>query len=99
MARVLIRDYFSVFGLPNQIHRDNGKEFINKLWIELFSELKILHTKTPPYNSSSNIMEGSGNISSPGFLNSYLQSCALPRSLVPNIDQTLIKTSFSINVF
>ena len=57
VARVLICDYFSVFGLPNQIHRDNGKEFINKLWIELFSELKILHTKTPPYNSSSNIVE------------------------------------------
>ena len=57
MARVLIRDYFSVFGLPNQIHRDNGKEFINKLWIELFSELKILHTKTLPYNPSSNIVE------------------------------------------
>ena len=30
---------------------------MNKLWIELFSELKILHTRTPPYNPSSNIME------------------------------------------
>ena len=57
MARVLIRKHFSVFGLPNQIHRDNGHEFINRLWIELFSELKILHTKTPPYNPSSNIVE------------------------------------------
>ena len=32
-------------------------EFVNKLWIELFSELKILHTRTPPYNPSSNIIE------------------------------------------
>ena len=48
VARVLIREHFSVFGLPIQIHSDNGTEFINKLWIKLFSELKILHTRTPP---------------------------------------------------
>ena len=57
VARVLIREHFSVFGLPNQIHSDNGAEFLNKLWAELFSELKILHTRTPPYNPSSNIVE------------------------------------------
>jgi len=57
VARVLIHEHFSVFGLPNQIHSDNGKEFINKLWIELLSELKILHTKTQPYYPSSNIVE------------------------------------------
>ena len=50
VARVLIHEHFSVFGLPNQIHSDNGAEFVNKLWSELFSELKILHTRTPPYN-------------------------------------------------
>ena len=57
VARVLIREHFSLFGLPNQIHSDNGHEFVNKLWVELFMELKILHTKTPPYNPSSNILE------------------------------------------
>ena len=48
---------FQCFKLPNQIHSDNGADFINKLWVELFSKLKILHTRTPPYNPSSNIME------------------------------------------
>ena len=48
LARVLICEHFSVFGLPNQIHSDNGMEFVNKLWIELFMEFKILHTMTPP---------------------------------------------------
>ena len=48
VARGLISEHFSVFGLPNQIHSDNGAEFVNKLWTELFSELKILHTRTPP---------------------------------------------------
>ena len=57
VARVLIREHFSIFGLPNQIHSYNRAEFVNKLWVELFSELKILHTRTPPYNPSSNIVE------------------------------------------
>ena len=47
VARVLIREHFSVFSLPNQIHSNNEAEFVNKLWTELFSELKILHTRTP----------------------------------------------------
>ena len=46
MAKVLIHEHFSMFGLPNQIISDNGAEFVNKLWTELFSELKILHTST-----------------------------------------------------
>ena len=45
VARVLIREHFNVFGLPNQIHLDNGAEFVN------------LHTKTPPYNPSSKTVE------------------------------------------
>ena len=57
VARVLIREHLSVFRLPNQIHSDNRAEFVNTLWIELFSELKILHTRTPPYNPSSNFVE------------------------------------------
>ena len=31
MARLLLHEHFSVFGLPNQIHSDNGKEFFNRL--------------------------------------------------------------------
>ena len=42
--------------VDNQIYSDRT-EFVNKLWIELFSELKILHTRTPPFNPSSNILE------------------------------------------
>ena len=57
VVRVLIREHFSVFGLPNQIHSNNRAKFVNKLWAELFSELKILHTRTPPYNPTSNIVE------------------------------------------
>ena len=57
IASLLICELFSVFGLPNQIHSNNGCIFVNQLCQELFLELKILHTKNPPYNSSSNIIE------------------------------------------
>ena len=46
MAKVLMDQYFNVYGLPDQLHSDNGKEFVNNLWRELFSEFKIQHTTT-----------------------------------------------------
>ena len=53
VAKVLMDQNFKVYGLPDQLHLDNGKEFVNNLWRELFSELKIQHTTTPPYNPAS----------------------------------------------
>ena len=49
-----MNQHFNVYGLPDQLHSDKGKEFVNNLWRELFSEFKIQHTTTPPYNPSSN---------------------------------------------
>ena len=54
VAKVLMNQHFNVYGLPDQLHSDKGKEFVNNLWRELFSEFKIQHTTTPPYNPSSN---------------------------------------------
>ena len=47
MAKVLMDHHFKVYGLPDQLHLDNGREFVNNLWRELFSEFKIQHTTTP----------------------------------------------------
>ena len=41
VAKVLMDHHFNVYGLPNQLHSDNGREFVNNLWGELFSEFKI----------------------------------------------------------
>ena len=49
--------HFNLYGLLDQLHSDNGKEFANNLWWELFSEFKIQHTTTLPYNPSSNPVE------------------------------------------
>ena len=57
VAKVLMDQYFNIYGLPDQLHSDNGKEFVNNLWRELFSEFKIQHTTTLPYNLSPNPVE------------------------------------------
>ena len=57
MTKVLVDQHFNIYGLPDQLHLDNGREFVNNLWKELFSEFKIQHTTTPPYNPSSNPVE------------------------------------------
>ena len=57
MAKVLMDQHFNVYRLPDQLHSDNGKEFVNNLWSKLFSEFKIQHTTTPPYNLSYNPLE------------------------------------------
>ena len=54
VAKVLMDQHFNIYGLPDQLHLDNGREFVNNLWKELFSEFKIQHTTMPPYNPSSN---------------------------------------------
>ena len=58
MAKVLMDHPFNVYRLPDQLYSDNEREFVNNLWRELFSEFKIHHTTTPPYNPSSNLVEG-----------------------------------------
>ena len=54
VAKVVMEQHFNVYGLPNQLHLNNGKKFVNNLWREVFSEFKIQYTTTPPYNPSFN---------------------------------------------
>ena len=57
LAKVLMDKHFNIYGLPDQLHSNNDKEFVNNLWRELFTEFKIQHITTPPYNLSSNPVE------------------------------------------
>ena len=57
LAKVLMDQHFNIYGLLDQLHSDNGKEFVNNLWRELYSEFKIQHNSTLPYNLSSNHVE------------------------------------------
>ena len=54
VSMALTDQHFNLYGLPDQLDSDKGKELVNNLWRELFSEFKIQHTKTLTYNSSLN---------------------------------------------
>jgi transposase InsO family protein len=54
VARAIFENWFCKFGIPAQIHTDRGKEFINKLSVELFELLNIQHSKTSPYHPQCN---------------------------------------------
>ena len=57
VARVLMDEYCSEYGFPQEIHSDNGGEFVNSIWEELCERLQIKKTTTPTYNPNSNIVE------------------------------------------
>jgi hypothetical protein len=46
VAKAIFSEWFCKFGIPAQIHTDDGKEFVNKLSNEFFTLLKVQHTKT-----------------------------------------------------
>ena len=57
VAHVLVDRYICTYGMPLQIHSDNGKEFVNKIWDELMDRMQIKKTCTPVYNPQSNNVE------------------------------------------
>ena len=56
VARSLLDRVIFIYGCPEEIHSDQGKEFTSKLWEEL-SNLQINLTMTPAYNPQSNLVE------------------------------------------
>ena len=56
VARSLLDRVIFIYGCPEEIHSDQGKEFTSKLWEEL-SNLQINRTMTPAYNLQSNLVE------------------------------------------
>ena len=56
VAQVLVQRFFSQFGLPRQIHSDQGREFESNLFQELCQMLEIDKTRTTPWHPSSNGM-------------------------------------------
>ena len=49
--------HFNVCGLPQQLHSDNGKVFVNKLGRETFFRVQDPAHYYSPNNPSSNLME------------------------------------------
>ena len=54
VARKLVNEFISRFGVPLEIHSDQGRNFESELFQHVCSELGITKTRTTPYRPSSN---------------------------------------------
>ena len=57
VAKTLERELFSRYGVPEQIHSDQGTQFTSALMQSVYKELGISGTTTPAYNPKSNPVE------------------------------------------
>ena len=56
VAHVLVFEFFSRFGLPIELHSDQGSNFCSELFREVCKALDIHKTRTSPYHPSGNGM-------------------------------------------
>ncbi len=54
VAKAILDNWFCTFDIPAQIQTDGGKEFVNKLYVELFELLNVQHSKTSPCHPQCN---------------------------------------------
>ena len=57
VAQVVLEHWVSRYGIPEQIHSDQGAQFTGTLFSEVMEMLDIKKTVTPPYNPRSNKVE------------------------------------------
>ena len=57
VAIELVEGRTIMFGCPTKIHIDHGKEFINKIWTQLFDRLQIQQIESPVYSPQANVVE------------------------------------------
>jgi transposase InsO family protein len=77
MADAIYRDWFAKFRIPAQKHTDRGKEFVNKLSVELFQLLNVRHTKTSPAHPQCNAQVEVFNKTVKKFLQSFVDDITL----------------------
>ena len=51
---VVLREWFSSYGLPEELVSDNGPQFISQEFAVFMKQNGIKHTLTPPYHPASN---------------------------------------------
>ncbi|MCG8044654.1 MAG: DDE-type integrase/transposase/recombinase, partial [Candidatus Thiodiazotropha endolucinida] len=56
IAKILVNEVISRFGIPDQIHSDQGRQFESNLFKELCKLLQINKTRTTPYHPQSDGM-------------------------------------------
>ena len=56
VARIMVDEVFARFGIPDQIHSDQGGQFESRLFAEMCELLEIDKTRTTPYHPKSDGM-------------------------------------------
>ena len=56
VARVLVEEFMAPFGIPRQIHSDQGRNFVSKVFQEMCKSLGMDKTRTTPLHPQSDGM-------------------------------------------
>ena len=56
VAKLMVEQLLLRFGVPDQIHSDQGRQFESKLFAEMFDLLHVDKTRTTPYHPQSDGM-------------------------------------------
>ena len=54
MAKIIVDNWFYVYGIPARIHSDKGQSFENSILEHLYSMCRVRQSTTTPYNISGN---------------------------------------------
>ena len=72
VAKILVDEFICKFGLPRQIHSDQGRQFESKLFQSLCSVLQIDKTRTTPFHPASDGLVEKFNSTLENMLSKYV---------------------------
>ena len=72
VAKLLVEQLFSRFGVPDQLHSDQARQFESKLFAEMCNLLQIDKTRTTPYHPQSDGMVERFNKTLCSMLRAYI---------------------------
>ncbi|XP_060554957.1 uncharacterized protein LOC132715881 [Ruditapes philippinarum] len=95
VAKILVDNVITRFGIPNNIHSDQGSQFESKLFRELCNLLQIKKTRTTPYHAQSDGMVERFNKTLASMLsNSCKQNAKSTKTVLTFEESPVISDSF-----
>ena len=87
VAKAIVEDFFSRFGVPREIHTDQGRNFVSNLFTSLCSLLQVRKTQTTGYSPSRPLTSPMppGVSSSPWWREISARRTSCPRTSPPSV--------------